>query len=189
MNIIVTGTSKGIGYSIVENLCKENDCKIIGIARSMERLQQLKGKCEQWNPKSRFIPLSYDLTKILEEYKNIENEILNHVNQVDILINNAGYLVNKPFEMISTAEIDQVINTNYKSVAIFIKMLLPLFKQKAHVVNIGSMGGFQGSSKFPGLSFYSSSKAALANLTECLAAEFPREKVSFNCLALGAAQT
>ena len=51
------------------------------------------------------------------------------------------------------------------------------------------MGGFQGSSKFPGLSAYSASKAALANLTECLAEELKEKNICANCLALGAVQT
>jgi NAD(P)-dependent dehydrogenase (short-subunit alcohol dehydrogenase family) len=59
----------------------------------------------------------------------------------------------------------------------------------SHIVNIGSMGGFQGSAKFAGLSAYSASKAALHNFTECLAEELKERKISVNCLALGSAQT
>jgi NAD(P)-dependent dehydrogenase (short-subunit alcohol dehydrogenase family) len=51
------------------------------------------------------------------------------------------------------------------------------------------MGGYQGASKFPGLSAYSSSKGALANLSECLAEEFKEDGIKVNCLALGAVQT
>ena len=51
------------------------------------------------------------------------------------------------------------------------------------------MGGFQGSSKFPGLSAYSASKAALGNLTECLAEEFKEMGIAVNALALGAVKT
>lgn len=62
-------------------------------------------------------------------------------------------------------------------------------ESRAHIINIGSFGGFQGSSKFSGLAAYSSSKAALANLTECLAEEFKNKNISVNCLALGAVET
>ena len=51
------------------------------------------------------------------------------------------------------------------------------------------MGGFQGSEKYKGLSYYSASKAALACLSECMAAEFLESGISVNCLALGAVQT
>jgi NAD(P)-dependent dehydrogenase (short-subunit alcohol dehydrogenase family) len=51
------------------------------------------------------------------------------------------------------------------------------------------MGGFQGSAKFPGLSFYSASKAALCCLTECLATELKDKSIKMNALALGSVQT
>jgi NAD(P)-dependent dehydrogenase (short-subunit alcohol dehydrogenase family) len=59
----------------------------------------------------------------------------------------------------------------------------------SHIVNISSMGGFQGSSKYKGLSYYSASKSALACLTECLANEFSEYGISVNCLALGSVKT
>jgi NAD(P)-dependent dehydrogenase (short-subunit alcohol dehydrogenase family) len=60
---------------------------------------------------------------------------------------------------------------------------------RAHIINISSMGGVQGSIKFPGLSSYSSAKAALGVLTECLAEEFKESNIRFNTLALGSVQT
>ena len=74
---------------------------------------------------------------------------------------------------------------------LLIQSLLDLLRKsrEAHVVNISSMGGVQGSKKFPGLSAYSASKAALQVLTECLAEEFKEENIAFNSLALGAVQT
>ncbi len=58
-----------------------------------------------------------------------------------------------------------------------------------HVVNVTSMAGYQGSSKFNGLSYYSASKAALGSLTECLAEELKDESIKVNALAIGAVQT
>ena len=62
-----------------------------------------------------------------------------------------------------------------------------LFNSGAHIINISSMGGFQGAAKFPGLSAYSISKAALVAMTESMAIEL--SDVSVNCLCLGAVQT
>lgn len=62
-------------------------------------------------------------------------------------------------------------------------------REGGHIVNISSMGGFQGSVKFPGLSAYSASKGALAILTECLAEELKDKNIKVNCLALGSSQT
>ncbi len=111
--------------------------------------------------------------------------------QLDVLINNAGQIVNKPFAKITEKELQAVYATNVFAPFTLIQTLLPVMtkKSRAHIVNIGSMGGFQGSSKFPGLSAYSSSKTALSGLTECLAEELKPNNIAVNCLALGAVQT
>jgi NAD(P)-dependent dehydrogenase (short-subunit alcohol dehydrogenase family) len=116
-------------------------------------------------------------------------EILKRMNKIDILVNNAGLLIHKPFELMEEADFDQMFQANVKSAFKLTKCLFPYFSENAHIVNIGSMGGFQGSMKFPGLSLYSASKGALAILTECLAEEFKERKIKVNCLALGSAQT
>jgi NAD(P)-dependent dehydrogenase (short-subunit alcohol dehydrogenase family) len=107
------------------------------------------------------------------------------------VINNAGEIVNKPFEKITQKELRSVYNTNVFAPFLLLQALLPMFakKNRSHVVNITSMGGFQGSSKFPGLSAYSSSKSALGGLTECLAEELKNKNISVNALAIGAVQT
>ena len=105
------------------------------------------------------------------------------------MINNAGKLINKPFETLTEYEFDTLMDVNVKSAFKMIKVCLPMMHKGAHIVNIGSMGGVQGSSKFHGLSLYSASKGALAILTECLAEELKNKNISVNCLALGAVQT
>jgi NAD(P)-dependent dehydrogenase (short-subunit alcohol dehydrogenase family) len=108
---------------------------------------------------------------------------------VDILINNAGALVAKPFGELTGDEERIMVETNFVSPMRLIKILLPIMKPGGHVVNIGSMGGFQGSSKFRGLSVYSAAKAAISVLTETLATEYSDSGISFNCLAFGSVQT
>ena len=105
------------------------------------------------------------------------------------MINNAGSLINKPFLEISSTEFEEVYRVNVFAIATLTRLILPIINAKGHVVNITSMGGIQGSSKFPGLSAYSSSKGALVILTELLAEEFKESGPSFNALALGAVQT
>jgi NAD(P)-dependent dehydrogenase (short-subunit alcohol dehydrogenase family) len=67
--------------------------------------------------------------------------------------------------------------------------MIPFLKQGSHVVTISSMGGIQGSLKFPGLAAYSSSKGAVITLSELLAEEYKEQGIAFNVLALGAVQT
>lgn len=115
--------------------------------------------------------------------------VTNQWRHIDIVINNAGKLVNKPFSEITSEEFLEVYQVNVLGVASLIKTILPFMSKEGHVVNISSMGGVQGSVKFPGLSAYSSSKGALITLTELLAEEYKETGPSFNVLALGAVQT
>ena len=108
---------------------------------------------------------------------------------VDYLINNAGCLINKPFHETTIDDFDKVYRTNVYGVSEMIRTCIPYFSSKAHVVTISSMGGVQGSMKFPGLSAYSSSKGAVITLTELLAEEYKSQNISFNVLAIGAVQT
>ncbi|MDP1744432.1 MAG: SDR family oxidoreductase [Bacteroidota bacterium] len=190
MNIILTGASRGIGYELVKLLSIDSKNTVIAISRNGSKLDQLKDECLSQNSSANVMPIVCDLSD-KNAIEALVSELRKKIRSVNILINNAGALVNKPFETISTADLEYVYNVNVFSVVRLIQGIFPLFdlEKKSHIVNISSMGGFQGSAKFAGLSAYSSSKAALACLTECLAEEFKEKNIAFNCLALGATQT
>ena len=105
------------------------------------------------------------------------------------MINNAGTLLNLPFIKSSIEEFKKVYEVNVFGLAEVTRLFLPLINNDGHVINISSMGGVQGSMKFPGLSAYSSSKGAVITLTELLAEEYKDQGICFNVLALGAVQT
>jgi len=189
MNVVITGASRGIGFETVKALAKAGVLKIIGISRNYKQLCQLKDLCSQLSM-TEFIPIPYDFQQIIVSESKLVGLVKQHMNHIDILINNAGTLVNRPYDQISADEINRLFTVNYITPALLIKNLLPLLKAgQAHIVNITSIGGYQGSMKFKGLSHYSASKAALASLTECLAEEYKNDKMVFNALALGAVQT
>lgn len=186
MNCIITGTSRGIGHALVNKFlanCKEND-KIFALSRNIESF------IVESNDSNVLVPIKCDITNHLDIEKAI-NTIQSQCKSIDYLINNAGLILNKPFTEINSIDIDDVFSTNFKSPFFIIQKLLPLLElsKMAHVVNISSMGGFQGAPKFNGLSAYSSSKAALTCLTECLAEEFKLSTVRFNALCIGAVNT
>lgn len=189
MNIVITGASKGIGFEIAKHIAAENDHTIVAIARSEENLKSLKNACLHENFKSKVIPIQFDLGVLNGIETLLVKQILSHISTVDILINNAGTLINKPFEDTSLEDIQETVSTNYLAPSLLIKALIPHFTSRAHIVNISSMGGFQGRSKYSGLSTYSSSKGAIAILTECLAEEYKASGIHFNCLALGSVNT
>lgn len=176
MNIVLSGGSKGIGKALTEILTKQGH-RVFAISRSMTS--------ESNNPN--LIPFSFDLSS--QDFTPLAKAISAEFDNVDVLINNAGLLVNKPFLELTDEDIDRSFDVNLKAPAKLIRVLTPLMNQNSHIVNITSMGGFQGSVKFPGLSVYSASKGALSILTETLALELGDLQIKVNALALGAAQT
>ncbi len=191
MNIIVTGASRGIGYETVKQFANEEGNHILAISRNETKLRELSEECKKINRGSEVEILAFDLEKIDTIQEVLLTKVEKTFNAVDILINNAGFLVNKPFAEVTFQEAEKMVKVNYLSAAFLVRALLPLLEESmhAHIVNISSMGGFQGSVKFPGLAHYSASKAALAVLTECLATEFIEMNISVNCLTIGAVQT
>ncbi len=184
--IIITGASSGIGFEVAIQLAAKGH-EIIALARSKDKLQNLQKIIKDLSPEAVIMPVVFDILN------DDENALTDFIKQqwasFDILINNAGSLINKPFKELTEFDLAEMYQSNVLSHFRMIKALQPLMNQNAHIVNIGSMGGFQGSAKFPGLIAYSASKAALHNLTECLAQELANHKISVNCLALGSAQT
>lgn len=183
--ILITGASKGIGFEVVKYFLQKDNCRVIAISRNIKPLLKLTSKPESTN---KLLPISFDLTN--NNHEELTNQ-LSDFGQIDILINNAGLLIAKPFEALTMEDWRIQFEVNVLGPVKLIQTLLPLLQKSksAHIVNIGSMGGFQGSSKFGGLSAYSASKAALANLSECLAGELNGYKIASNCLCLGAVNT
>lgn len=175
-NIIITGVSRGIGLELVKILAAKH--QILAISRNVKPVEKIK------NVKA----LALDITQA-NYLKKAVAYVENNWGNVDIIIHNAGKLINKPFKDTTTQDFFEVYQVNVFAVAELTRIMLPYLKKGSHVLNISSMGGIQGSSKFAGLSAYSSSKGALITLTELLAEEFKEEGIAFNALALGAVQT
>ncbi|WP_283637113.1 SDR family NAD(P)-dependent oxidoreductase [Aquaticitalea lipolytica] len=178
-HIIITGTSRGIGFEMVKQLSKQGH-HILALSRNEAPVKALKLKNVTTFP--------FDLGDAYA-YKKVEDFISSTWHHVDILINNAGMLLNKPFAETNISDFEEVYKTNVFGVAELTRVVLPFMRQEGHVVTISSMGGVQGSMKFPGLAAYSSSKGAVVTLTELLAEEYKDSGISFNVLALGAVQT
>ena len=178
-NVIITGTSRGIGFELVKLFANAGH-NVLALSRKAEPIANLNLKT--------VTSFSFDLNKV-EAYKSVEAFIKTEWLQVDILVNNAGALINKPFAETSMSDFDNIYKTNVFGVAEMTRIVIPFMKKGSHVVNISSMGGVQGSVKFPGLAAYSSSKGAVITLTELLAEEYKETGPSFNVLALGAVQT
>lgn len=187
MNIVLTGASSGIGFETALEFALDSKNKIVCIARSADKLRKLLEIAKGINPDCTLLPVEFDLVN--DDYAALIPFLTERLGTVDILINNAGSLINKPFTETTTTDLAEMLESNVISHFKMIQHVLPLLKSGSHIVNIGSMGGFQGSVKFPGLSAYSASKATLHALSECLAFELAETGIKVNCLALGSAQT
>ena len=175
--LIVTGASRGIGLEICTQAASKG-YQVIALSRNIKPLLGIE------NIYSFAVDLSYE-NAIQDFIKTISKSF----SKIDALINCAGSLINKPFIETSCEEFKKVFQVNIFAVASLIRLIFPMMNPQGHVVNISSMGGVQGTTKFPGLSAYSSSKAGLIILTELLAEEFKESGPAFNALALGAVQT
>lgn len=187
MNIVLTGASSGIGFEAALELSLDSKNKVVAIARSADKLRTLLEIAKGINPDCTLLPVEFDIVN--DDYAVLLPFLEARLGTVDILINNAGALINKPFLETKPEDLATMFESNVLGHFNMIKQLLPLMKAGSHIVNIGSMGGYQGSVKFSGLAAYSASKSALHTLTECLAQELVDTGIKINCLALGSAQT
>ena len=185
MNIVISGGTSGIGKEVALCLARQKQNHLLVTGRNKGALEELSAGAGNNNILTHQIDL--------EEFENYERSFLKfvaaHFLSIDILINNAGLLIVNDFMKSSSAEARKMIETNFIGPAALIRTLKPMMQKGSHVINISSMGGYQGSSKYTGLSYYSASKAALSNLSECLAEEFHESGIIVNCLALGSVGT
>lgn len=177
-NVIITGTSRGIGFELAQIFADQGH-KVLALSRNPRPILDLNH--------SNIATFSCDLC-VPDDYRKVK-EFISEWDQVDVLINNAGALLNKPFLETTPEDFEGVYKVNVFAVAELTRLVVPKMPKEGHVITISSMGGVQGSLKFPGLSAYSSSKGAVITLTELWAEEFKEKGPSFNVLAIGAVQT
>lgn len=177
-NIIISGAGKGIGFELAKKLASSGH-RVLALSRNIGALQKLG------HPNISALP--FDLCEASGFPKLVSH--IENLKSIDILINNAGFLVSKPFAELTDGDFQKVFEVNFFGAVRLTRTVLPFMKKSGHVVNISSMGGVQGSVKFPGLAAYSSAKGAIITLTELLAEEQKESGPSFNVLALGAVQT
>ena len=179
--IVVVGASRGIGKATVEKFASNPDYTVYALSRNTKAM-------EQFSHLPNVTCFGFDL-----ETSNVREQaekIFSGIDCIDILINNAGKLVNKPFTELTPTDLTSSYQANVIGVMQTVQAALPkMLENGAHIINISTMGGFQGTVKFAGLTAYSTSKAGLCSFTELFYEEHKHTKVKMNCLCLGAVQT
>lgn len=177
-NIIITGTSRGIGYELALQFANAGH-QVLALSRKTPRIliEHKNISC-----------LSVDLSNE-SDLDSVKDFLASSWKKVDAIVHNAGSLLLKPFSETTQQDFESVYKVNVFGVANLTRVCLPYLQKGSHVVTISSMGGIQGSLKFAGLAAYSSSKGAVITLSELLAEEYKERGISFNVLALGSVQT
>ncbi|EIA10340.1 SDR family NAD(P)-dependent oxidoreductase [Flavobacterium frigoris] len=177
-NIIVTGTSRGIGYELALKFANAGH-QVLAISRKTPRIL-----IENKNITCLPVDLSNEA-----DLDKVQDFLSTTWKKVDAIVHNAGSFMLKPFSETEQKDFEDIYKVNVFAVANLTRICLPFLQKGSHVVTISSMGGIQGSLKFAGLAAYSSSKGAVITLSELLAEEYKERGISFNVLALGAVQT
>lgn len=186
---VITGAGGGLGQALVREALASPDTTFVAALSSSldsssasgqfpsEALQSGRLKMYRCNFMEQDLTVQADLLCLLRDPSPV------------FLIHNAGILITHPEGGWEESAARRMWEVNFWGPLRLTYALLPALPAGSHIVNIGSMGGFQGSAKFPGLALYSASKAALACWTECLAAELQPCGIRVNCLALGSVDT
>jgi len=182
VNILIIGCGQGLGYESLKKFAAKKSNNILAASKNIAPIQQLKSL-------AKITAFKLDL----EKPENIDSlfKFITKLNfRPDIFLFNSGILIKKEFKKFDFLDINKIFQVNFFSFAQIVKLLIlrenPYPK---HILSISSMSGFQYSAKFPGMSMYGASKAALVSLTESLSEEYKNMDIKFNTLALGAMQT
>lgn len=176
-NYIVTGAGKGLGFAVTKKLIETNkDIVVYAVSRDVKNLIKLKN--------NRIKIIAADINKDISLIEEVIGK-----NKIHGLLNNAGVLIKKNIDEFNIDDFNTIYHTNVFAPFKLSVQLRKKFKKDAHIVNIGSMGGVEGTLKFPGMILYSSSKSALHCLTQCLSMEYEKSSINVNCLAIGSVET
>ena len=182
---VITGAATGVGFETVAAIVQQcPDFEIVAITHTENKNSEL----QLFASKHATVRcLAWDI--VSGESEPLLSVV--HEKPIELLINNAGLLVKKPFLDLGYEDFLKAWQVNCWGAARVTQLLLPnlLKATHPHVVMIGSMGGFSGSVKFSELAAYSSAKGAVSILTEALHHEFLHTNLTFNCLSFGAIQT
>jgi NAD(P)-dependent dehydrogenase (short-subunit alcohol dehydrogenase family) len=176
----ITGGSKGIGRSLVEQLLLAGN-KVAGTSRQIDALADIAGTNEN------FLPLQVDLTNEESIATSFEKAKV-AFGRIDVIVNNAGYGIGGAIEELSEQEINDNFNVNFFAIVKVIQQALPYLRSQrsGHIINISSIAGFA-----PGLgwSVYAAAKFAVSGLSEALANDLKPFGIHVTAVSPGAFRT
>lgn len=176
-NYLVTGAGRGVGHETVKYLLEHHPgVNVYAVSRNTAALEKIKN--------DHLHMVKADVTTEIDK-------IVSAIGKTPLngIVNNAGLLIKKDFSAFTHQDFDDLYRTNVYAPFAIVQSLLENLALGAHIVNIGSMGGTENTAKFPGMILYSSSKAALQCLSQCMSVELKDRQVTVNCLSMGSVDT
>lgn len=177
---IVTGASRGIGKAIAISLA-ENGAKVACVATSAERVMGTVEEIRALGGEAEAFGANVGVT---EEGKAVVDAVLAKWEKVDILVNNAGITRDGLLMNMSDSDWDDVIQTNLRGTFVFTRACIVPMMQKRYgrIINVSSVSGLVGN---PGQTNYSASKAGVIGITNTVAREYAKRKITVNAVAPG----
>jgi 2-hydroxycyclohexanecarboxyl-CoA dehydrogenase len=181
--VIVTGAGRGIGRSVALRFAEEGG-KVALVARSESELEETERLVRKAGGRGLVLPADVMARGAAEEcVRRAEAEL----GPVDVLVNNAGLFVWRPFLELTPEEWDRVIATNLSGAANFCRAVLPgmVARRRGRIVNVASVHGIRGDAN---VSAQSAAKFGLIGLTQSLAREFREDNIAVNAVCPGAVE-
>jgi NAD(P)-dependent dehydrogenase (short-subunit alcohol dehydrogenase family) len=181
--VIVTGSARGIGAAVAKVFAK-NDFAVIGL----DMLSEGRGVIDEINNKGGdSIFIKCDVSNE-EQVAGCVQEGTNKYGRVDVLVNNAGVVLVKPFDQITWEEFQRTMNVNLGGHFLLCKYVLPFMKnQKSGVIiNMGSVSGHVGQTDHV---MYGATKGAIIAMTRALAWELAPYNIRVNSISPGSVDT
>ncbi|MEP6944654.1 MAG: glucose 1-dehydrogenase [Acidobacteriota bacterium] len=180
---IVTGASSGIGRATAALLAKKG-MTVVAVGRNQKDLESLR---ESHTAKTGLIKVQLGDVNEVSQLDRIVSETVQNFGQIDILINSAGIIKSGTIESTTPDDWDKMMNINVRSVFNLIQRCIPyLIASKGNIVNVSSVAGTRA---FPGILSYCISKAAIDQLTRCIALELAEKGVRANAVNPGVVVT
>ena len=183
--VLITGGSRGLGLEIARQ-CLQHGARVAFCGRTSRQVSEAARELQDQFGEQQVLGMQCDITQE-DDVSAFVRDALRSFSQIDVLINNAGFIQVGPRELMKREDYEEALATHFWGPYLMVQAALPaLIKSQGRVVNIASIGG---KVSVPHLLPYSTSKFALVGFSEGLSIELARHGVSVTTVCPGLMRT